>query len=631
MSSKSQPASKHQTTPPTKTPATSPLKPGVISVAWAKRRWISWTVYLVATVAVIGGGFGAWAYWSQAAGMVKNTTIAGRNFSGSSSMAALDELQHQWSEFSKQAFIFSADGTTTAINVVAGSTSETELDVQVAAFDIQKSIDDAYAFGHEGPWLTQLRERVSGALGRRHEFGRFAIDTESIMMTLRQRLAAKETPAQSAGMKAAAADHVTVTESSNGRSFDYPATGRAVERHLRSLDTRVITVPAITVAPAVKFSANLQAVADQEAPALLARAPFSLTFNDRTWTINADTLITLIGFRQSGKAIHIGFDEGKTATYLQTLAPEIEVAPQDARFSIVGNKVKEFQTSVTGRSIDAIATTDQMERNLIDQNLTTSPIAIREQPPTSETVGTNNLGITELVAEGRTSFKGSPVNRKYNLSLGSEKLNGLLIPPGETFSLVEALGPIDGAHGWKPELVIKPGARITPEFGGGLCQVATTLFRAALNTGLEIVERRNHSLRISYYEPPIGLDATIYEPRPDFRFKNNYEQYLLLQTEVAGTDLIYRFYGTKDGRSVDIPIPKVYNRTAIPKTKTIEVVDLKPGETKCQTPGHPGADATATYTVTRADGTKVTQVFQSHYTAVGVVCRVGKKAAAKTE
>jgi vancomycin resistance protein YoaR len=214
---------------------------------------------------------------------------------------------------------------------------------------------------------------------------------------------------------------------------------------------------------------------------------------------------------------------------------------------------------------------------------------------------------------------------KYE-NIYAKKINGMLIQPNETFSLVTTLGKIDGAHGWKPELVIK-GSKITPEFGGGLCQVATTLFRSALNAGLPIVERTNHSLRISYYEPPVGLDATIYEPKPDLRFTNNYSTPLLIQTEVKGTKLIFRLYGTKDGRTVSIPTPTVYNKVGIPATKYIEVDTLKPGETKCQKPGHPGADAIATYTVTYPDGTKKVQTFKSHYRAIGVICQVGKAAA----
>jgi vancomycin resistance protein YoaR len=356
----------------------------------------------------------------------------------------------------------------------------------------------------------------------------------------------------------------------------------------------------------------------------LQHFPFTLTYEGKTWTISAETGKTLLGFIP-GTTVQIGFDTIATATYLKTAAKEVAVAAVEPKLVLTNGKVSAFAAGTVGRTLNTEKTIAAMNTALVAQKATAVAVVDAIQPSTS-TADTNALGITELVAEATTDFRGSPTNRRYNLGFGAKKINGMLIQPNETFSLVTTLGKIDGAHGWKPELVIK-GSKITPEFGGGLCQVATTLFRSALNAGLPIVERTNHSLRISYYEPPVGLDATIYEPKPDLRFTNNYSTPLLIQTEVKGTKLIFRLYGTKDGRTVSIPTPTVYNKVGIPATKYIEVDTLKPGETKCQKPGHPGADAIATYTVTYPDGTKKVQTFKSHYRAIGVICQVGKAAA----
>jgi vancomycin resistance protein YoaR len=105
------------------------------------------------------------------------------------------------------------------------------------------------------------------------------------------------------------------------------------------------------------------------------------------------------------------------------------------------------------------------------------------------------------------------------------------------------LGEIDGAHGWYQELVIK-GNETVPEYGGGLCQVGSTSFRMALASGLEIVERRNHSYRVRYYEPA-GTDATIYSPAPDFRFKNNTNHHILITSEIQGDMLAFYAWGTQ--------------------------------------------------------------------------------------
>jgi len=133
-----------------------------------------------------------------------------------------------------------------------------------------------------------------------------------------------------------------------------------------------------------------------------------------------------------------------------------------------------------------------------------------------------------------------------------------LIKPGEEFSFVKILGEVDSDHGYLPELVIKKD-KTEPEFGGGICQVSTTAFRAALNSGLKITARRNHAYPVQYYNPQ-GMDATVYIPRPDLRFINNTPAYILIQTKIEDTELIFKFFGTDDGREVKITGPKIIER-----------------------------------------------------------------------
>src|SRR5690606_1808590 len=141
----------------------------------------------------------------------------------------------------------------------------------------------------------------------------------------------------------------------------------------------------------------------------------------------------------------------------------------------------------------------------------------------------------EILGVGYSNFAGSPANRVHNISIGAAKLDGLLIAPGEEFSLLNALRPFTVTAGYLPELVIK-GDKITPEVGGGLCQIGSTTFRAAMNSGLSITERRNHSLVVSYYNDPRngnpGTDATIYDGSPDFKFINDTGHHILIKTEM---------------------------------------------------------------------------------------------------
>ena len=150
--------------------------------------------------------------------------------------------------------------------------------------------------------------------------------------------------------------------------------------------------------------------------------------------------------------------------------------------------------------------------------------------------------------------------------MATNRFNGVLIKPGEEFSFVKILGEVDGEHGYLPELVIKHD-KTEPEFGGGICQVSTTTFRAAINSGLEITARRNHAYPVSYYNPQ-GMDATVYVPRPDLRFINNTPGYILIETQIEGTKLIFNFYGTDDGRRVNIIGPKILSRESDGSMKT---------------------------------------------------------------
>lgn len=204
-----------------------------------------------------------------------------------------------------------------------------------------------------------------------------------------------------------------------------------------------------------------------------------------------------------------------------------------------------------GEAVDAIASALENK-----ELLAVLPAEKTAAPIQSSDIG--RLGLRELLSEGVTDFEGSPANRVFNIKRALVQYQGLLIAPGEKFSFVENLGEVDGANGYLPELVIKYN-KTEPEFGGGICQVSTTVFRAAINAGLKVVGRKNHAYPVSYYKP-YGMDATIYIPNPDLSFINNTPNHILIQAKIDGTTLTFRFYGTKDGRTVTIDGPYILEK-----------------------------------------------------------------------
>ena len=172
------------------------------------------------------------------------------------------------------------------------------------------------------------------------------------------------------------------------------------------------------------------------------------------------------------------------------------------------------------------------------------------------------------------------------------------------------------------------GDEIKPEIGGGLCQIGSTLFRAVMNAGLDVTQRRNHSLVVSYYNDHRngnpGTDATIYDPAPDFRFKNDTGHHILLTTEmyVNSGELYFTFWGTSDGREGYYTEPVVHRWIPTGPEQIIETTDLEPGEKECQS-AHQGAETSFTYVKKLPNGETDETVYSSYYRPLPRICLVG--------
>lgn len=236
-----------------------------------------------------------------------------------------------------------------------------------------------------------------------------------------------------------------------------------------------------------------------------------------------------------------------------------------------------------------------------------------------------NLGITERIGIGHTSFYGSPTNRVFNINVATNKLNGKLVAPGETFSFNKNIGAVDGSTGYRKELVIKKEGTL-PEYGGGVCQVSTTMYRAALFSGLPIAERNQHSYAVSYYSQIMGhgLDATIYIGGPDLKFQNDTENHILVQAYTKNDyELYFIFYGTDDGRKVQMEGPYLSNYRNPPATITIETSELPAGQKKQLEKAHTGFDALWYRYVTNSKGETTKETIATKYKAMPTKILIG--------
>ena len=253
----------------------------------------------------------------------------------------------------------------------------------------------------------------------------------------------------------------------------------------------------------------------------------------------------------------IRISSDKLYDYLKTLALSINIEPVNANMQFEGDRAAVFRPAVEGVRLNIDESAAIIIKALRD-NQTTAELPVEKISPTVTLEKINDLGIKTLLAKGESNFAGSSIARIYNIRLGASKLNGVIIKPGEEFSFNNTLGAIDERSGFESELVIKNGALI-PEFGGGLCQVSTTMFRAAIFAGLPIAERRPHSFPVRYYNPQ-GFDATVYPGIVDLKFINDTPAYLLVQTKISGTKLFFEIYGSDDGRTVTLDGPHQYEQ-----------------------------------------------------------------------
>ncbi|MBI4158302.1 MAG: VanW family protein [Candidatus Yanofskybacteria bacterium] len=247
----------------------------------------------------------------------------------------------------------------------------------------------------------------------------------------------------------------------------------------------------------------------------------------------------------------------KVQEYLTSIAPLVNIQPVNAKFILVNGKAEEFIPAEYGQNLDLETSKKLIVDAIINgDKKVTLPVKFIEPAVTLDKV--NELGITTLIGRGESDFGGSPSSRIHNIKVGSAKYNGTILKPNEEFSFNSMLGEIDESNGYQPELVIKKG-KLVYEYGGGLCQVSTTLFRSAIMAGLSILERRPHSFPVRYYDPQ-GYDATIYPGVVDLKFKNDTSKHILIQSRIEDTKLIFDIYGPNDGRKVALEGPFQYDQ-----------------------------------------------------------------------
>ena len=338
------------------------------------------------------------------------------------------------------------------------------------------------------------------------------------------------------------------------------------------------------------------------------------------WVIERVALAQMLRFEVvDGTGYEVRIDPPALTAFLEPLALELERDPQNARF-IFNDETRQLdllQEAVIGRALDLPASIEAIQAGLASGRHELPLVFLLEQPTVGSDATAAELGITEAVSVVSSYFAGSSPERIRNIATASAAFHGLLIAPGETLSMAEVLGDISLDKGYAEALIIY-GDRTIKGVGGGVCQVSTTLFRTALYGGFEIVERHPHAYRVGYYEqgpgsPGPGFDATVFVPLVDFKFTNDTPYWLLSETYVNGTRLLWKFYSTSDGRQVQVSGPQISNIIEAPKPLYRENPDLAQGEIEQVDFEADGMDVVFTRTVTLSGQVLHHDTFKTHY------------------
>lgn len=372
-------------------------------------------------------------------------------------------------------------------------------------------------------------------------------------------------------------DEVRILENRDGRQLDIE---RAVQDTIAAVESArrsTVNLETVPVVSQVTVS-DLQPVLEQTQT--LISDGITVQYSNIRWNVPREMLIESLTFPDEGDLAHPWLDAGMVATGLQGIADEMYAAPVNAVVGWDGG-VYAVEDDIPGQEVDM----DQLTADLIAAATTTDArvvdLPISEIPADVRADNLDELGITQFLAEGSSSFAGSSDARAENVRVSADHVSHTLIPPGETCSFNRSLGPISLDTGFVEGKIIK-GAWIESDIGGGACQASTTVFRAALYAGLHFEEWNHHTFRLAFYEAdgsPPGLDAAIYQPNNewewelDLTFVNPTDSWMLLEMSARGATAVASLYGRPTGYDVDVSVP--YVSDPIPPDPPMEKVDDK--------------------------------------------------------
>ncbi|MDQ3525216.1 MAG: VanW family protein, partial [Chloroflexota bacterium] len=401
---------------------------------------------------------------------------------------------------------------------------------------------------------------------------------------------------------------------------------------LEGLEPMAMELPTQVEQPAI-YAADLEQGVARANAAL--DGPIVAVFEDRTWNLQPTDLVQFLTVEvvngDSGANVEMTLDRDSLSAWLRdSFSGQVNRTPIDAQIAYrTGEGVVALEPSTDGVTLRSNTFADVVAGSFLGDQANIE-VPVLRIPPEIDSSNLAALNINGLLGRGDSNYDNGQWDRDLNVEVGTQLMNGELIAPGEEFSFNQAVGEITAAAGFVDAGVIE-AETIGRGIGGGVCQVSTTVFRAALMAGLPITEWHQHSLRLQGYERDgwtAGFDAAIFQQGSnpewwaDFKFLNDTDGYMLVQSWTDYPSVIVEIFGNDDGRSVDFS----GTQTAVPESdfENKEVVDpSKPAGYMEQTQWPAEAYAAwFTRTVTHPNGSVDQRLFESIYDGSGNVYRV---------
>jgi len=503
-------------------------------------------------------------------------------------------------------------------------------------FDAGTSIQRAYNVGRQGGWFTDLAGQINAWRGG-WDMKPVIVFDERVAHGYLQNIATQidqpvvETDLHLDGME------IVYTQGQTGQLLNVNATLANLLVQISAFQDGEVQLVVEEKSPLV-----LDASAQAETLRKILSAPLTITVSDAQpddpgpWEVDPPILAGMLAVDRlqtdSGWQYQVSADARVWEQFLGEIVPLVDRSPRNARFTFddnLGSNTHQLlldpdHPAQVGRTLDIATTIESVQTGLLAGEHTIALTIKTWLPEAGNDATAQSLGITELVYDEFTYFRGSGNARLQNIDIARKQFHGLLIPPNTTFSMGDVLTDISLDNGYAEALIIYNGRTITG-VGGGVCQVSTTLFRTAFFAGYPIVERHAHAFRVFYYEQrPVsgtdntlaGLDATVYFPLVDLKFTNDRPYWLLMETYFHPDDmsLEWKFYSTKDGRTVQWQNLGLRNVVPAPEPLFEENADLPAGTCKQVDYSANGADITVTRAVYNASGQSMfNDTFQTLY------------------